>query len=106
LVPVEEKECENAEQPIDTDNQPTIEKPPVDDEQVVGNVSHVSKPVNKKENEIQVLDYESGNLVPAKKNECDNVENPVNGEPPIGPCTVDGGTPIGPVVPHASEQVT
>jgi hypothetical protein len=37
-----------------------IGKPPVDDEPVVGNVVHVSKPVNQKPNKLQVLDYETG----------------------------------------------
>jgi hypothetical protein len=62
LVPAQENECENVEQPIDTDKQLTIGKPPVDDEQVVGNVLHVSEPENKKQNELQVLHHESGNL--------------------------------------------
>jgi hypothetical protein len=66
------------EQPIDTDKQLTIGKPPVDDEQVAVNVVHVSEPVNKKQNELQVLDHESGNL------------EPVDDEPPVGP-----------VIPHA-----
>jgi hypothetical protein len=85
LVPAKEKECENA----DTDKQPMIEKPPVDDEEVVGNDVSVFKQVNQTPNEIQVLDYETGNLVPVKGKTYENVEQPVNGEPPIGPCAID-----------------
>jgi hypothetical protein len=62
------------QKPRATDKQPTIGKPPVDDEQVGGNVVPVSEPVDKKPNELLVLNYETGNLVPSKEKECDNAD--------------------------------
>jgi hypothetical protein len=54
------------QKPRATDKQPTIGKPPVDDEKVGRKVVPVSEPVIKKPNELLVLDCETGNLVPAK----------------------------------------
>jgi hypothetical protein len=94
LVPAKEKEGDN----VDTDKQPMIEKPPVDDEQVVGNVASVSEQVNQITNEIQVLDYETRNLVPVKEIAYENVKQTVDGEPHVRPCAIDVEYPFGPVV--------
>jgi hypothetical protein len=84
------------QKPRDTDNQPTIGKPPVEDEQVGGNVVPVSEPVNKKPNELQVLNYEPGNLFPAKEQEFDYADT--DKQPMIEKPYVDDEQVIGNVV--------
>jgi hypothetical protein len=81
-----------------------IEKPPVDDEQVVVNVVSVSEQVNQIPVEIQVLDNETGNVVPVKEKAYDNVEQPFDGEPTVGPCAIDGELTFGPVVEYVREH--
>jgi hypothetical protein len=77
------------------DEQPMEGEPPVDYEPVIGDIAHVSKPMNQTQDKLQVLDYETGNLVSAKESECDMVEQTVDDEPPVEP-----------VVAHVSEPVT
>jgi hypothetical protein len=55
-------------------------------------------------NELQVLDYKTGNLVPAQEKECENVEQPVDGESTVGPCAIDVEFPIGPVVAYVRKH--